>query len=67
MLDHNGDGIIDWRDQVVIGQGDIVLDKWNFSAWTSARWGNWSVEFYLEQGASGYSIAFSGSLVGMIK
>ena len=56
--DQNGDGIIDWRDQVVIGQGG--MPKWNFSAWTSARWGNWSIDA-LWQGASGYSILFSGS------
>ena len=56
--DHNGDGIIDWRDQVIIGQGG--MPKWNFSAWTSARWGNWSIDA-LWQGASGYSITFSGS------
>jgi len=36
------------------------MPKWNFSAWTSARWGNWSIDA-LWQGASGYSITFSGS------
>ena len=56
--DQNGDGIIDWRDQVIIGQGG--MPKWNFSAWTSARWGNWSIDA-LWQGASGYSINFTGS------
>jgi TonB-linked SusC/RagA family outer membrane protein len=56
--DQNGDGIIDWRDQTPIGKGG--MPKWNFSAWTSAKWGNWSIDA-LWQGASGYSINFSGS------
>ena len=57
-LDQNGDGLIDWRDQVPIGQGG--MPKWNFSTWTSAKWGNWSVDA-LWQGAAGYSINFTGS------
>lgn len=57
-LDQNGDGLIDWRDQVTVGQGG--MPKWNFSTWTSAKWGNWSIDA-LWQGAAGYSINFTGS------
>lgn len=57
-VDQNGDGIIDWRDQVPVGQGG--MPKWNFSTWTTAKWGNWSVDA-LWQGAAGYSINFTGS------
>jgi hypothetical protein len=57
-LDQNGDGLIDWRDQVPVGQGG--MPKWNFSTWTSAKWGNWSIDA-LWQGAAGYSINFTGS------
>ena len=57
-LDQNGDGLIDWRDQVAVGQGG--MPKWNFSTWTSAKWGNWSIDA-LWQGAAGYSINFTGS------
>ena len=57
-IDQNGDGILDWRDQVPIGQGG--MPKWNFSTWTRASWGNWSIDA-LWQGAAGYSINFTGS------
>ena len=35
------------------------MPKWNFSTWTNAKWGNWSVSA-LWQGAAGYSIQFGG-------
>ena len=57
FVDQNGDGLIDWKDQVIIGKGG--MPKWNFSSWTNARWGQWSVSA-LWQGAAGYSIQFGG-------
>ena len=57
FIDQNGDGILDWKDQVRIGKGG--MPKWNFSSWTNASWGNWSVSA-LWQGAAGYSIQFGG-------
>jgi hypothetical protein len=55
FVDQNGDGVIDWKDQVQIGKGG--MPKWNYSTWTNASWGNWSVSA-LFQGAAGYSINF---------
>ena len=57
-VDQNGDNLIDWRDQVVIGQGG--LPKWNYSTNMSFKLKNWSLDM-LWQGATGYSIAFGGS------
>ena len=57
-IDQNGDGLIDWRDEVVIGQGG--MPKWNYSTNMGAKWKNWSVDM-LWQGASGYTITFQGS------
>ena len=53
FVDQNGDGIIDWKDQVVIGQSG--MPKWNFSTFTNFKWGNWSLDA-LFQGAAGYTI-----------
>ena len=36
------------------------MPNWNYSTWTNARWGNWSVQA-LWQGASGYTINFGGT------
>ena len=58
FVDQNGDGVLDWKDQVQIGKGG--MPKWNFSSWTNASWGNWSVSA-LWQGAAGYSINFGGT------
>ena len=58
FIDQNGDGLLDWKDQVVIGKGG--MPNWNYSTWTNARWGNWSVQA-LWQGASGYTINFGGT------
>ena len=58
FVDQNGDGLIDWKDQVIIGKGG--MPNWNYSTWTNARWGNWSVQA-LWQGASGYTINFGGT------
>ena len=57
-IDQNGDGLIDWRDEVVIGQGG--MPKWNYSTNMGAKWKNWSVDM-LWQGASGYTITFGGA------
>ena len=57
FVDQNGDGILDFKDQVIIGKGG--MPKWNFSSWTNAKWGNWSVQA-LWQGAAGYTIQFGG-------
>jgi len=58
FVDQNGDGIIDWKDQVVIGQSG--MPKWNFSTFTSFKWKNWSVDA-LFQGATGYSVNFTSA------
>ena len=58
FVDQNGDGIIDWKDQVVIGQAG--MPKWNFSTFTNFKWGNWSLDA-LFQGASGYTTNFSSA------
>ena len=42
FVDQNGDGIIDWKDQVVIGQS-VECQTWNFSTFTNFKWGNWKV------------------------
>ncbi len=55
FVDQNGDGIIDWKDQVVIGQSG--MPKWNFSTFTSFKWKNWSIDA-LFQGATGYTVNF---------
>ena len=57
-VDQNGDNLIDWRDQVVVGQGG--LPKWNYSTNMSFKLKNWSLDM-LWQGATGYSITFGGS------
>ena len=56
FVDQNGDGIIDWKDQVVIGQSG--MPKWNFSTFTSFKWKNWSIDA-LFQGATGYTVNFT--------
>ena len=56
-IDQNGDGLIDWRDQVVIGQGG--MPKWNYSTNMGAKYKNWSLDM-LWQGATGYTITFGG-------
>jgi TonB-linked SusC/RagA family outer membrane protein len=58
FVDQNGDGIIDWKDQVVIGQSG--MPKWNFSTFTSFKWKNWSVDA-LFQGATGYTVNFTSA------
>ena len=58
FVDQNGDGLLDWKDQVIIGKGG--MPKWNYSTWTNARWGNWSVQA-LWQGATGYTVTFGGT------
>ena len=55
FVDQNGDGVIDWKDQVVIGQSG--MPKWNFSTFTSFKWKNWSIDA-LFQGATGYTVNF---------
>ena len=57
-IDQNGDGLIDWRDQVVIGQGG--MPKWNYSTNMGAKYKNWSLDM-LWQGATGYTITFGGA------
>ena len=57
-VDQNGDNLIDWRDQVVIGQGG--MPKWNYSTNMNFEYKNWSLNM-LWQGASGYSITFAGN------
>ena len=56
-IDQNGDNLIDWRDQVVIGQGG--MPKWNYSTNMGAKYKNWSLDM-LWQGATGYTITFGG-------
>lgn len=58
FIDQNGDGVLDWKDQVELGKGG--MPNWNFSTWTNASWGRWSVNV-LWQGAAGFSTAFSGA------
>ena len=57
-IDQNGDNLIDWRDQVVIGQGG--MPKWNYSTNMGAKYKNWSLDM-LWQGATGYTITFGGA------
>ena len=57
-IDQNGDGLIDWKDQVVVGQGG--MPKWNYSTNMGAKYKNWSLDM-LWQGATGYTITFGGS------
>ena len=57
-IDQNGDGLIDWRDQVVVGQGG--LPKWNYSTSMNFKHKNWNLDM-LWQGAEGYTITFGGS------
>ena len=57
-VDQNGDNLIDWRDQVVIGQGG--MPKWNYSTNMNFEYKNWSLNM-LWQGASGYTITFAGA------
>ena len=57
-IDQNGDGLIDWKDQIVIGQGG--LPKWNYSTNMSFKHKNWNLDM-LWQGAEGYTITFGGS------
>ena len=57
-IDQNGDGLIDWRDQVVIGQGG--MPKWNYSTNMGAKYKNWNLDM-LWQGATGYTITFGGA------
>ena len=57
-IDQNGDGLIDWRDQVVVGQGG--LPKWNYSTNMNFKYKNWNLDM-LWQGAEGYTITFGGS------
>ena len=57
-VDQNGDGLIDWKDQVVIGQGG--LPKWNYSTNMNFKYKNWNLDM-LWQGAEGYTITFGGS------
>ena len=57
-IDQNNDGVIDWKDQVIIGQGG--MPKFNYSTNMGAKWKNWSLDM-LWQGAAGYSITFGGS------
>lgn len=57
-IDQNNDGVIDWKDQVVIGQGG--MPKFNYSTNMGAKWKNWSLDM-LWQGAAGYSLTFGGA------
>ena len=57
-IDQNGDGKIDWKDQIVIGQGG--MPKWNYSTNMSFKFKNWNLDM-LWQGASGYTITFGGA------
>ena len=50
--------MIDWKDQIVIGQGG--LPKWNYSTNMSFKHKNWNLDM-LWQGAEGYTITFGGS------
>ena len=56
-VDQNGDGLIDWKDQVVIGKGG--LPKWNYSTNMNFKYKNWNLDM-LWQGAEGYTITFGG-------
>jgi len=59
--DLNGDGIINWMDQNVLGKGG--LPNWTFGANTGFKYKRLSVNM-LWQGGAGYTVTFAGSAAG---
>lgn len=56
--DVNGDSIINWKDEIVLGKNG--LPNWTFGARAGFKYKNLSVNMLL-QGGAGYTVTFAGS------